>query len=550
MVRHRHLFKLIAILFISFILSITSYANEREEKYGTLPPWSVQKKIDSGDYQMPLSEVQGTWKQGENGRWWYEHSDGTYTVDDWEFIGDKWYHFDIDGYRDEGWLLLEGDWYFLEPGHGYMRIEWVYIDEKWYYFDVHGVMQKGWLTLGVKTYYLTPNGDMVTGTQTIDGKEYFFNSSGEKTIKLSYIDTARYFMIDSDISIAGGTVYWNISADVCNESNSKIKVTDRNAYCTYTTISIADPPSFVLGSMPFEYSDMENKKNELIWVKEDSIIPGDSTLVFNVSNHYKENEPSKGNLYFYNRDSDYGLTFAYEYGRSNPVGIVKVVLDSGESYTIPLGWDTRRVNLAYKNVPVDYKFSSENSENKELFNTLDSLKKNAQCFSEPLVSLPRNNQKSTESNASLKEVFVNKILYDIIINNNKILGSSHPEEDAKNLIEKRAILFSEAFNNGFYATDSEINDYEKEITQNYHLDSDPLFLVFANELGGVQGYWDIMKENTRIDLTIEKYLNELKNNFMENKGYEYSTLESENKWQDYLSELISDLKGQYIITFR
>lgn len=67
-------------------------------------------------------------------------------------------------------------------------------------------------------------------------------------------------MIDSDISIAGGTVYWNISADVCNESNSKIKVTDRNAYCTYTTISIADPPSFVLGSMPFEY--MENKGYE------------------------------------------------------------------------------------------------------------------------------------------------------------------------------------------------------------------------------------------------------------------------------------------------
>lgn len=130
------------------------------------------------------------------------------------------------------------------------------------------------------------------------------------------------------------------------------------------------------------------------------------------------------------------------------------------------------------------------------------------------------------------------------------MGSSHPEEDAKNFVEKRAILFSEAFNNGFYVTDSEINDYEREITQNYHLDSDPLFLAFANKLGGVQGYWDIMKENTRIDLTIEKYLKELKNNFMENKGYEYSTLESENKWQDYLSELVSDLKGQYIITLR
>lgn len=40
----------------------------------------------------------GTWIQDSStGKWWYEHADGTYTVNDWEYINGRWYWFDEAG---------------------------------------------------------------------------------------------------------------------------------------------------------------------------------------------------------------------------------------------------------------------------------------------------------------------------------------------------------------------------------------------------------------------------------------------------------------------
>lgn len=36
----------------------------------------------------------------QDGRWWYQHADGSYTRNGWEHIGSKWYYFD-----HEGWML-------------------------------------------------------------------------------------------------------------------------------------------------------------------------------------------------------------------------------------------------------------------------------------------------------------------------------------------------------------------------------------------------------------------------------------------------------------
>lgn len=40
----------------------------------------------------------GQWVQESNGRWWYRHSDGSYTKYDWEYINGSWYFFDKNGW--------------------------------------------------------------------------------------------------------------------------------------------------------------------------------------------------------------------------------------------------------------------------------------------------------------------------------------------------------------------------------------------------------------------------------------------------------------------
>lgn len=57
----------------------------------------------------------GTWIKGSNGRWWYKHSDGTYTVNGWELIDDVWYHFDNGGWMDED-KWIDGIYYVKAGG--------------------------------------------------------------------------------------------------------------------------------------------------------------------------------------------------------------------------------------------------------------------------------------------------------------------------------------------------------------------------------------------------------------------------------------------------
>lgn len=58
----------------------------------------------------------GEWIQDNTG-WWYKHSDGSYTVKDFELIDGEWYYFDYKGYAITGWLHLtsnNNDYYFYD----------------------------------------------------------------------------------------------------------------------------------------------------------------------------------------------------------------------------------------------------------------------------------------------------------------------------------------------------------------------------------------------------------------------------------------------------
>ena len=70
--------------------------------------------------------VQSQWIRSGD-RWWYRHSDGSYTVNGWETINQKKYHFDKNGWMQTGWQKINGSWYYLGPvGDGAMRKnQWV-----------------------------------------------------------------------------------------------------------------------------------------------------------------------------------------------------------------------------------------------------------------------------------------------------------------------------------------------------------------------------------------------------------------------------------------
>ncbi len=58
-----------------------------------------------------LINLSGEWIQGTGdnaGKWWYKHSDGSYTKADWEKIDGEWYYFDYKGWMCTGWLLVKG----------------------------------------------------------------------------------------------------------------------------------------------------------------------------------------------------------------------------------------------------------------------------------------------------------------------------------------------------------------------------------------------------------------------------------------------------------
>ena len=123
----------------------------------TLPvnsPVYAQESISPKAY----SHSNGSWIQS-NGRWWYKHSDGSYTTNGWEQINGTQYYFDNEGWMKTGWIKESGNWYYL---------------------DDSGAMKTGLQTIGGNEYYLSTSGAMQTGWQNIGDDTYFFASSGAR----------------------------------------------------------------------------------------------------------------------------------------------------------------------------------------------------------------------------------------------------------------------------------------------------------------------------------------------------------------------------------
>ena len=137
-------------------------------------PVSAQESSSQATY----SKSSGSWiKSGS--RWWYKHSDGSYTTNGWGKIGGTWYYFDSEGWMKTGWIKEYGNWYYLDDS-GAMKTGWCRVSGIWYYLNTSGVMQTGLQTIGGNEYYLNTSGAMQTGWQNIGDDTYFFASSGAR----------------------------------------------------------------------------------------------------------------------------------------------------------------------------------------------------------------------------------------------------------------------------------------------------------------------------------------------------------------------------------
>lgn len=130
---------------------------------------SVTETIgDVEEGEISLLAVEEKWIQAKDGRWRYQHSDGSYAANGWEYIGAAWYYFDASGWMATGWLKLSGSWYYLGT-NGARVTGWECVGGLWYYFNAKGVMQTGWKYISYKNAY--------------GGNKYYnhFSSSGDFT---------------------------------------------------------------------------------------------------------------------------------------------------------------------------------------------------------------------------------------------------------------------------------------------------------------------------------------------------------------------------------
>ena len=93
------------------------------------------------------------WVQS-NGKWWYKHSDGSYTQNSFEEIDGHLYYFDENGYMVIGWKKVNNTWYYFY-GSGIMASN-AWVGD--YYLEASGAMATNkW----IGNYYVGSDGKWV-----------------------------------------------------------------------------------------------------------------------------------------------------------------------------------------------------------------------------------------------------------------------------------------------------------------------------------------------------------------------------------------------------
>ena len=139
--------------------------------------WIGERYVDAnGEYKPNGSTSQETkaeWKQ-LNGKWWYQHKDGTCTKNDFETISGQTYYFDGNGYMVTGWKEINNKLYFFNASGVMAKNVW----QGAYYLGSDGVMLTNAFT--PDGYYVGSDGAYVRNQKvTVDGKTYYLNADGK-----------------------------------------------------------------------------------------------------------------------------------------------------------------------------------------------------------------------------------------------------------------------------------------------------------------------------------------------------------------------------------
>ena len=153
--------------------------NRYVDSYGKLVTnrWIGDRYVDAnGEYKPNGSTSQETkagWKQ-TNGKWWYQHKDGTCTKNDFETIQGQTYYFDGNGYMVTGWKKINNKDYFFNASGVMVKDAW----QGAYYLGKDGVMLTNAFT--PDGYYVGSDGVYVRNQKiTVDGKDYYLNADGK-----------------------------------------------------------------------------------------------------------------------------------------------------------------------------------------------------------------------------------------------------------------------------------------------------------------------------------------------------------------------------------
>lgn len=173
-------------------ISVSAYSNSSSN------PWTSVLRYTAESETTPSqpSTKAGEWLQGSDGKWWYRHTDGTYTKSDWELINGSWYYFDTDGWMMTGWVQVKGKWYYLQPNGAMAVNAWI---DKLYYVGSDGAML---------TNKMTPDGYIVNADGKWDGRDVWVKRLQTALKDAAIIKTTRQSSNISVRRLPGSGLYY------------------------------------------------------------------------------------------------------------------------------------------------------------------------------------------------------------------------------------------------------------------------------------------------------------------------------------------------------
>ena len=203
--------------------------NRYVDSYGKLVTsrWIGDRYVDAnGEYKPNGSTSQETkaeWKT-TNGKWWYQHKDGTWTRNDFETISGQTYYFDGNGYMVTGWKEINNKDYFFNASGFMVKDAW----QGAYYLGSDGAMLTN--TFTKDGYYVGANGAYYTNRWFKDqGKAYYVNGSG-KLVKNAW--QGAYYLGKDGVMLTNAFTPdgYYVGSDGAYVRNQKITVEGKDYY--------------------------------------------------------------------------------------------------------------------------------------------------------------------------------------------------------------------------------------------------------------------------------------------------------------------------------